>query len=187
MRRIFYFLVLSSALILSGCVARTYELTRSRIDQDLTAGNRGYLLGKAPVTGKDEARKENRTVRVFEVELGKPYQPKQGAAAVAAQTANVAPASETSSVETGEGTTLPAAEVASGAGQQYTVGKNDTLQKISKKFYGTTKNWTKIYNANKNTLKGPDKVYPGQVLNIPDAGQIKPAAENLIEPKENLK
>ncbi|MDD2680209.1 MAG: LysM peptidoglycan-binding domain-containing protein, partial [Candidatus Omnitrophica bacterium] len=80
---------------------------------------------------------------------------------------------------------IPAASVvpepavtASVSSQKYTVGKNDTLQKISKKFYGTTKKWTKIYEANKDVLSGPDKVYPGQELNIP---------QELAEPKENLK
>jgi nucleoid-associated protein YgaU len=79
---------------------------------------------------------------------------------------------------------LPEASLTS---QKYVVGKNDTLQKISKKFYGTTKKWTKIYEANKDVLKGPDKVYPGQTLNIPDAAETKPTAETLSEPKENLK
>jgi nucleoid-associated protein YgaU len=63
--------------------------------------------------------------------------------------------------------------------QKYTVQKGDTLQKISKKFYGTTKKWTKIYEANKDIIKGPNKIYPGQAINIP--------VEPLKEPKENLK
>ncbi|MCX7662077.1 MAG: LysM peptidoglycan-binding domain-containing protein, partial [Candidatus Omnitrophica bacterium] len=43
----------------------------------------------------------------------------------------------------------------------------DTLQKISLKFYGTTKKWKRIFNANKDIIKSPDKIYPGQVINIP--------------------
>ena len=62
--------ILTSSLALSGCVARTYNLTRDRIDQDIspTSGNRGYIMGKAP----DETieRKATRTTRVFEIELG---------------------------------------------------------------------------------------------------------------------
>jgi nucleoid-associated protein YgaU len=83
---------------------------------------------------------------------------------------------------------LPEAAPEAGvSSQKYVVGKNDTLQKISKKFYGTTRHWTKIYEANRDVLKGPDKVYPGQTLNIPEAGEMKPASETLSEPKENLK
>ena len=51
--------------------------------------------------------------------------------------------------------------------KKYTVIKGDTLQKISKKFYGTTKRWMEIYNVNKNVLKSPDAIHPGQVINIP--------------------
>jgi nucleoid-associated protein YgaU len=40
----------------------------------------------------------------------------------------------------------------------------------------------KVYEANKDILKGPDKLYPGQVLSIPDA-----SSETLKETKENLK
>ncbi|MEI6631878.1 MAG: LysM peptidoglycan-binding domain-containing protein, partial [bacterium] len=79
--------------------------------------------------------------------------------------------------------------------EKYTVGKNDTLQKISKEFYGTTKKWLKIYEANKALLKGPDKIYPGQVLSIPidsrTSARVNPKAakkaEALEETEDNLK
>ncbi|MBN3038846.1 MAG: LysM peptidoglycan-binding domain-containing protein [Candidatus Omnitrophica bacterium] len=53
----------------------------------------------------------------------------------------------------------------------YTVKKGDTLQKISQKFYGTTKKWNMLYQANKQVLENPDKVFPGQTLNIPELGK----------------
>ncbi|MBI4578799.1 MAG: LysM peptidoglycan-binding domain-containing protein [Planctomycetes bacterium] len=50
----------------------------------------------------------------------------------------------------------------------YVVRKGDTLQKISQKFYGTTKNYMKIYNANKGVLKdGPNKLPVGTKIVIP--------------------
>jgi nucleoid-associated protein YgaU len=49
----------------------------------------------------------------------------------------------------------------------YVVQKGDTLQKISSKVYGTTKKWKKIFEANKELLKDPDKIKPGQELVIP--------------------
>jgi nucleoid-associated protein YgaU len=55
----------------------------------------------------------------------------------------------------------------------YTVKKGDTLQKISRKFYGTTKKWPLLYKTNKDRLKSQDRVYPGQVLDIPEVGQYK--------------
>jgi nucleoid-associated protein YgaU len=62
--------------------------------------------------------------------------------------------------------------------EKYTVGKGDTLQKISQRYYGTTKKWNKIFEANKEKLKAPNKVYPGQILDIPVEG-IKDTKTNL--------
>lgn len=52
-------------------------------------------------------------------------------------------------------------------GKTYVVKKGDTLQEISQKFYGTTKNWRKIYNANKGKIKDPNSVVVGTKLVIP--------------------
>lgn len=50
----------------------------------------------------------------------------------------------------------------------YTVVKGDTLSKIAKEFYGNANSYMKIFEANKPMLAHPDKIYPGQVLRIPD-------------------
>ncbi|MCG8292607.1 peptidoglycan-binding protein LysM [Pseudomonas entomophila] len=49
-----------------------------------------------------------------------------------------------------------------------TVEKGDTLSAISKRVYGDANKYNKIFEANKPMLKHPDKIYPGQVLRIPD-------------------
>ena len=49
----------------------------------------------------------------------------------------------------------------------YTVKKGDTLSKISKEFLGDANDYMRIFNANKDQLSDPDKIQPGQVLNIP--------------------
>lgn len=161
--------VLVSTLALSGCVARTYNLTRDRVDQDLTStsGNRGYLMGQAP---EPKDRAATRTVRIFEIELGKNKKSNVSCPA----TTPLAGASEESGLSQESQVTEASQDF-----ETYTVAKNDTLQKISKKFYGTTKKWTKIYEANKDVLRGPDKLYPGQTIKIPSA--------KTAEPKENLK
>ncbi|HXF43731.1 MAG TPA: LysM peptidoglycan-binding domain-containing protein [Pyrinomonadaceae bacterium] len=46
----------------------------------------------------------------------------------------------------------------------YTVEPGDNLTKIGKK-YGIT--WKSIWDANRDILKDPDKIYPGQELKIP--------------------
>ena len=50
---------------------------------------------------------------------------------------------------------------------EYIVEKDDTLQKISKKFYNTYSKWPKIYELNKTILKSPDALKPGMKLVIP--------------------
>ncbi|QNT41385.1 MULTISPECIES: peptidoglycan-binding protein LysM [Pseudomonas] len=49
-----------------------------------------------------------------------------------------------------------------------TVEKGDTLSAIAKKVYGDSNKYQKIFEANQPMLKHPDKIYPGQVLRIPD-------------------
>ena len=43
----------------------------------------------------------------------------------------------------------------------------DTLSKIAKKYYGKANDYMKIFEANKDKLKDPDKIFPGQELIIP--------------------
>ncbi len=176
--------VLTSTLALSGCVARTYNLTRDRVDQDLTtsSGNRGYIMGVPP---EAEERKSTRTTRVFEIELG---MSKKSNVKCPTTTSPIVSSMEepVSSQEYLTETTSQDYEQYT-AGKQYTVGKNDTLQKISKKFTGTTKNWMKIYEANKNVLSTPDKLYPGQTLNIPSNLSSQTVTKSAVEIEENLK
>jgi nucleoid-associated protein YgaU len=174
--------VLASTLALSGCVARTYELTRDRVDQELspTSGNRGYIMGNAP---EPKERKTTRQTRVFELELGPTNKTKTSCPA----TTPLATTGFDEPTMVQENQPETQAEDTNSSFEKYTVAKNDTLQKISKKFYGTTKRWMKIYEANKDVLRGPDKLYPGQVLNIPAGTKISSKEQGMLEPKENLK
>lgn len=49
----------------------------------------------------------------------------------------------------------------------YTVKAGDTLSKISREFLGDANDYMRIFEANKDQLKDPDKIQPGQVLKIP--------------------
>ncbi|ERI52266.1 peptidoglycan-binding protein LysM [Pseudomonas sp. AOB-7] len=49
-----------------------------------------------------------------------------------------------------------------------TVKKGDTLSAIAKIEYGNANAYMKIFEANKPMLGHPDKIYPGQVLRIPE-------------------
>ena len=52
-------------------------------------------------------------------------------------------------------------------GQTYEVKSGDNLSKISKQFYGDANEYMRIFYANRDTLKDPDKIQVGQKLNIP--------------------
>ncbi len=54
-----------------------------------------------------------------------------------------------------------------GGGQTYIVQPGDTLGKISQKFYGTTRRYMDIYEANRSILSSPSSVAVGQELSIP--------------------
>lgn len=170
-------LVLGFVLVLSGCLVRSYPLTRERVDQSLTGGNRGYLQGTPPA-GSETPRKETRTTQIIEVELGSPLKFERGKRFNPEESGLVSQGRPEVASQGNQEESV----VSAGNFEKYTVLKNDTLQKISKKFYGTTKKWVKIYNANKDVMKTANNVYPGQTLNIPVESK-----EPLNEPKENLK
>ncbi|NOY75676.1 MAG: LysM peptidoglycan-binding domain-containing protein [Kiritimatiellaeota bacterium] len=58
-------------------------------------------------------------------------------------------------------------EDASAEFQTYTVRKGDTLWKIARRFYGSGKEWRKIYQANQDTMSDPNKVKAGSKIRIP--------------------
>jgi nucleoid-associated protein YgaU len=47
------------------------------------------------------------------------------------------------------------------------VVSGDSLSKIAKREYGDAGKWHAIYEANRDKIKDPDLIHPGQVLNIP--------------------
>ena len=49
----------------------------------------------------------------------------------------------------------------------HTVVKGDNLSAIAKKTLGNANRYTEIFEANRPMLSHPDKIYPGQVLRIP--------------------
>lgn len=50
---------------------------------------------------------------------------------------------------------------------KYIVKKGDSLWKISGRVYGNPLKWPRIYHDNKDKIKNPNRIYPGQVLSIP--------------------
>lgn len=81
-----------------------------------------------------------------------------------------------SSVQSGGSSTAPSPSpatpdptVGSRAGRTYTVVQGDSLSKIAKHQYGDANKWRTIYEANRDLIKNPDLIYPGQSFKIPEA------------------
>lgn len=49
----------------------------------------------------------------------------------------------------------------------YEIQKGDSLWKIAEKTYGNGAKYTEIFEANKEVIKDPDLIYPGQKIRIP--------------------
>jgi uncharacterized protein YidB (DUF937 family) len=62
---------------------------------------------------------------------------------------------------------VASAAPAATAGKTYTVASGDSLSKISKHVYGDAGHWSQIFEANRDQLSDPDRIFPGQVLRIP--------------------
>jgi len=68
-----------------------------------------------------------------------------------------------SDVQSGASSTAPAAQTY----QTYEVKAGDSLSKIAKQLLGDGNAWKRIFDANQDILRDPNKIYPGQKLKIP--------------------
>jgi nucleoid-associated protein YgaU len=64
----------------------------------------------------------------------------------------------------GQATAAPAAPQVT----YYTIESGDTLSKIAKEHYGDAQKYNVIFEANREVIKDPDKIYPGQKIRIPE-------------------
>lgn len=163
-----------------GCTRITTQIVeKPRVDQQIT-GNQGVLVGKAePVP----PRKETRQILEINVELPtmaelNPWrEPGEPGISSAQEVATVVAVSKP------QPTVLPispALELVKDAVPQpklaatpvpaastYTVQAGDTLDKIAASFYGDSKQWQRIFEANREMLQSPNRIYKGQSLVIP--------------------
>ncbi|MBI1368917.1 MAG: LysM peptidoglycan-binding domain-containing protein [Planctomycetes bacterium] len=50
---------------------------------------------------------------------------------------------------------------------EYTVQEDDTLSSLAAKFMGSSKNWQKLYELNKDRISNPDRIAEGTVIRVP--------------------
>ena len=177
------------AVFLNGCLIRTYTVIKDRTDQELS-GNQGFLNGQVPANYQQPKKFTQRRQKFFEVEFESPLKVehlKEPPKPLGENTLNppveVSPNTEkeptlggfqpkiqSTIMDMSEVKTLSPAETPkSNLPDTYIVKEGDTLQKISARpeIYGTHKQWVKIYKANKDNLKAPDRIKSGQELKIP--------------------
>ena len=153
---------IGSLLLVSGCHTATRVSEVPRADLDLSTGNRGYLIGTPPESGE---RHTTRQMIHTDVEIPSFYKPRRTGKSVRLDEAPV-------ETETTEGLSSP------GTFDTYVVQKGDSLWSIAAKpqIYGKATQWRRIFDANRDALKNPERVRPGMTLKIPrgerDEGSI---------------
>ncbi len=197
MRKLFivyslWFIVLG--LLISGCVVRTIPYTHERVDQE-PEGNRGYLAGTPPQ--KESEQKTPRQMFNIEIELPPHGYYEWGDEELTGNRGYITGAPKiqkkipvvTEEKETGPKITRPETYIppnlkVTGARpitkqkapkeeikliDSYVIQKGDTLQKIAakKEVYGNWRKWKKLFEANKEKIKDPNKILPGMELVIP--------------------
>ena len=144
--------------VVSGCRAATRVTTVPRVDLEMEGtGNRGYLVGTPPAA---QGLKTTREMIETDVEIPSFYKPKRGKTAVGLE--EIAPP-EMEMEETG------AAPHAPERYDTYVVQKGDSLWSIAKKpeVYGKATQWRRLFDANRDLLKSPDRLKAGMTLKIP--------------------
>lgn len=180
--------ILTVVALCAGCgiKAQTYVMTRERADIQ-PVGNGGFIAGKGTV---QEPERKTRKVYVLEftknipegevkkieqetstqttqqVEKPEITEPAATSTEVAQERKIVIPPIEDESVEE---QAAPIAQQAQGPSEdvEYVVQKDDTLQKIAHKYYGSYGKWVKIYEANKDRIKNPNVLRSGTKIIIP--------------------
>lgn len=174
-----------------GCArVTTHVVEKPRTDQEIR-GNRGYLAGASSAPAHTTERKKTRQMIETNVELPTldELNPWKKPSAAGEKTARAAPQSAPIRIEKPvparrwederpARVAIPAptrGEPVRPAGTIYTVKKGDSLEKISSKFYGTSRKWRKIYEANSNVIKNPNHLRAGQKIVIPDLEEAAPS------------
>ena len=169
---------------LAGCgvQARSYVQVKDRVDQEIV-GNAGYFGGTPSAEAVDRSQ-IRKTRKVYVLEMSKADNPEEDTVA----SPSAAPASENTEAyipaddaddepyqrrivlpDFEDDTVAPAesSPVGPTTATDYTVMKDDTLQKISKQFYDSYSKWPTIYEANKDKIADPNRIKPGITITIP--------------------
>ena len=158
-----------AGLAVSGCRAATRMTEVPRVDLRLEGSNRGYLVGTPPEPVELKATRQTVTT---DIEIPSFYKPKRtggpvnlgGIAPPEMDTDEAGPAGEPQTYDT------------------YVAQKGDSLWSIAAKpeIYGKATWWRRIYEANRDQLKSPDRLRAGMTLRIP-RGEAEPTSNTRYD------
>lgn len=147
----------TATVLLSGCyTVRTHVVNKPRVDQEIP-GESGTPVKTRKVVVMEVIEKDKKNPALAAEERKSP--------AVEASAQEGSGESNFTLPQGMQPVEIPTTAVAEP--QIYVVEKDDTLQKISKKVYGSYSKWTKIYDANRDTIKDPNFLKSGITLKIP--------------------
>jgi len=173
--------ILLFVFVVAGCTTsvgtriRSYVDEKERVDQNMQGGNMGYVGGAPVPVDRSDIKK---TRKIYVLEITKDIEEDE------MEEVDITPTPRPSSYkptktptpdwarpivipDLDEGEEYIAEEHGEMVLVDYEVQKDDTLQKISKKFYDSYSKWPKIFEANKDTLKDPNRIKPGIVIKVP--------------------
>ena len=168
-------MVASLVVFLTGCgtsgmTVRSYTEDRPRVDQDMQ-GNSGYMMGSS---GKMCPMPTKSTRKMYILEVSKPAfddtdaqtknSPSNSSLDESPEAMDVG---SSSAYDSAEAMATSSDAALTGSVVDYKVQKDDTLQKISKKFYNSYSQWPKIYELNKDKITDPNHIKPGITIQIP--------------------
>ncbi|GEM_PF-899461 len=191
-----WMIAVAGLCVAAGCRAATKVVDEPRVDIELAgAGNRGFLVGTPPAGGVART-----TRQVLETEIEVPSYGGKGKAGSAGDgaAAPVKPQASTSSspylqdvpldVNVGEPAVASPADRATHAkADAYVVQKGDSLWSIAAKpqVFGNGTRWRELYEANRDVLKGPEKLRAGMSLKIPQGGGTESSFSDSGEHSES--
>ena len=152
-----------SVLLIDGCRTATRVADLPRVDLDLTAGNRGYIMGTPPEVGD---LKTTRQIMQTDIEIPTRYKPRSGAKLPA----DLPVGTTEASIEEPVSKARTAQPTVAGKFDTYAVQKGDSLWSIAAKpdIYGKATYWRRLLDANQDLLKGdPNRIRVGMTLKIP--------------------
>jgi nucleoid-associated protein YgaU len=125
------------------------------------------LDSQPPVANNDSTPPSNPTPDAPAIADTTPPAPAAAPApAPAAAAAAAAPADQ------GGGKESASNDSSGGGGESYTVQSGDTLMKIAFEKYGDLYKWKQIYEANRDQIKDPNRIYPGLTLKLSHPADI---------------